>query len=477
VESSNVSVESAGTSVRRACDELKAACAREPFPAPALRKKWLEALLEMTRDTQDGIARAAAEDFGHRSVHESKLGETWLTASNLSYLIEHFEDWVEPRPKRVAWPLWFGRAEVRAQPKGVVGIISPWNYPFMLAVEQLAGALAAGNRVMLKLSEHTPRTSELLRAELSRRLPKDVLQVFAGGVEEGEAFCALPLDHLMFTGSTAVGRRVYAAAAQNLVPVTLELGGKSPAILHESFSPERFASAVLLGKCFSAGQSCVAPDYALVPRGSEAAIETAFRKRFQQNYPTLVSNPDYSSLASIARRDRILALQEEAVSKGARAVRCDPETESFESSTKLPLTLLFDCPNDARVLQEEIFGPLLPIVPYDSLDDAIRYVNERARPLALYYFDDAPSRVTQVLERTVAGGVTVNATLLHFICDDLPRGAVGGSGTGAYHGRMSFEAFSHQKSVFHQSRLNGVELFAPPYGRPLEWLLRWLIGR
>lgn len=469
--------EAAERSLRAAFEALRAAHAREPYPPPRLRREWLLALLEMARDSQDRVARAVAADFGHRSIHESKLGETWLTVSNLEYLLDHFEAWLEPRPKSVSLPFWFGRAEVRCQPKGVVGVISPWNYPFMLAMEQLGGALAAGNRVILKLSEHTPRTSALLAEELSRCLPSDVLRVFKGGVDEGEALCELPLDHLIFTGSTAVGKRVYAAAAKNLVPVTLELGGKSPVILHESFDVERFASAVVLGKCFSSGQSCVAPDYALVPRGREDEVVQALRARFQTNYPTLVENPDYSSLASAARRDRILALRDDAVTRGARAVSCDRGDESFDGCTKLPLTLLLDCPDDAQVMREEIFGPLLPIVGYGSLDDAIRYVGERPRPLALYYFDDAPRRVARVLEETVAGGVTVNATLLHFIADELPRSAVGASGTGAYHGRMSFEVFSHQKSVFHQSRLNGLPLLTPPYGRRLDWLLRWLIGR
>jgi acyl-CoA reductase-like NAD-dependent aldehyde dehydrogenase len=362
------------------------------------------------------------------------------------------------------------------QPKGVVGIISPWNYPFMLAVEQLAGALAAGNRVLLKLSEHTPRTSALLAAEIGKRLPNDLVRVFSGGADEGAALSRLPLDHLLFTGSTSVGRQVYQAAAEQLTPVTLELGGKSPAILHQSFPVERFACSVLNGKCFSAGQTCVAPDYALVPRGSERAVERALGALFETRFPHLLHNPDYSSLASDARRDRVRRLVEQAVRLGARSVELNPRSETFDSGRKLPLTLLFDVPQGADVLHEEIFGPVLPIVAYDSLSDAIAYVNERPRPLALYYFDDHPGRVAQVLAETVAGGVTINDTLVHFICDDLPRTAVGDSGVGGYHGRMSFEVFSHSKSVFHQSRVNAVALLTPPYRKRLDWILRWLIG-
>lgn len=474
--SSSVRAGTAPEALGAAYSELRAAYAADPHPEAPRRRRWLEALLSLTRECQDAVARAASEDFGHRSIHESKLGETWVTSSHLSHLIDQFERWLEPEPRRVSWPLWLGRAELRRQPKGVVGIISPWNYPFMLAVEQLAGALAAGNRVLLKLSEHTPRTSALLAAELERRLPNDVVRVFTGGVDEGEALSRLPLDHLLFTGSTAVGRKVYASAAQNLVPVTLELGGKSPAILHESYSTERFARSVLSGKCFSAGQSCIAPDYALVPKGREGDVERALVLVFESRFPHLLANPDYSSLASDARRDRVRALVQQAVAQGARAVELNPKRESFETGRKLPLTLLFDVPPQADVMQEEIFGPVLPILTHHGLDDAIRQVNERPRPLALYYFDDEPRRVEQVLRETVAGGVTVNDTLLHFICDDLPRTAVGDAGVGSYHGHTSFETFSHCKSVFVQSRVNAVELLTPPYRKRLDWILRWLIG-
>jgi acyl-CoA reductase-like NAD-dependent aldehyde dehydrogenase len=246
--------------------------------------------------------------------------------------------------------------------------------------------------------------------------------------------------------------------------------------MHESYSLERFARSVVTGKCFSAGQSCVAPDYALVPKGRQGDVERALAAVLRSRYPSLVDNPDYSSLASDPRRDRVLALVRQAVSLGARAVELNPRAESFEGGRKLPLTLLFDVPPSADVMQEEIFGPILPIVEYSGLDDAIRYVNDRPRPLALYYFDDDRRRVERVLEQTVAGGVTVNDTLLHFICDDLPRNGVGDAGLGGYHGRSSLETFSHAKSVFHQSRINAVELLTPPYRKRLDWMLRWLIG-
>lgn len=463
--------------VRRAFRALRDAQQREPSPSLAQRREWLTSLRAMAREKAEAIASAASADFGHRSLHESKLGEIWLTVSNLSYLLRHFEDWVLAQPKRVAWPFLFGRAEVRSQPKGVVGIIAPWNYPFMLAIEPLAGALAAGNRVLLKVSEHTPRTSQLIQEELEKRLPATVVTVLRGGAEEGRELSALPLDHLLFTGGTAVGKQVYEAAAKNLVPVTLELGGKSPAILHESYSLQRFAKSIISGKCFSAGQSCVAPDYLLVPEGREPAVVAALQQRFAACFPRLTDNPDYTSPASPERRRRLIELRDDAVALGARAVELNPASEPLEGGSKLPLTLLLDVPERALVLKEEIFGPLLPIVPYRLLSDAIGYVNTRPRPLALYYFDDQRLRIERVLNETVSGGVTVNETLLHFINDDLPRSAVGDSGIGAYRGRRSFDAFSHQKSVFYQSRVNGVDLLLPPYRRRLDWVLRFLIGR
>lgn len=467
----------ASRALRTAFERLVTAQRKDPFPAIEQRREHLERLVRMVREAQGEVESAIDADFGARSRHESRLGEIWITVSQLSHLLRHFERWVEPSPRRVPLPFWFGRAEVRAQPKGVVGIISPWNYPFMLAVQQLGGALAAGNRVLLKLSEHTPRTSQLLASELRKRFSDDVVSVFTGGADEGAALCDLPLDHLLFTGSHDVGKKVYAAAARNLVPVTLELSGKSPALLHDSYSVRRYAESVLSGKCFSSGQTCVAPDYALVPKARVAAVVAAMRTAFAARFPSLRDNPDYSSLASPARRDRILELRRDAESRGASAVELNPRSESFEGTSKLPLTLLLDVPADARVLHEEVFGPLLPVVSYESLGDAIDYINERPRPLALYYFDDEPNRVDRVLKETCAGGVTINETLLHFITDELPRGTAGASGLGAYHGRASFDAFSHQKSVFHQSRLSGVGLLMPPYGKTVDWIARTLIRR
>ena len=384
---------------------------------------------------------------------------------------------MRPRSARVNWFFLPGRAFVVPQPKGVVGIIAPWNYPLMLALVPLAGALAAGNRALLKLSEHTPCTSSLLVELRGRELDRTVVAPVTGGPDVGEAVTRLPLDHLLFTGGNAVGQRVAVAAAENLVPVTLELVGKCPAIYHPSWPVAVFADRVAQGKCFTAGQSCVAPDYLLVPEGLEHEVVSALTASVAERYPTMAKNPDYSGVASPARLSRLRALVDEAVEKGAEKVEINPANDSFEGVQKMPLTLLLEVPDDTLVMREEIFGPVLPIVPYKTLDDAIAYVNDRPIPLALYYFDRDRGRIKKVLRETRSGGVTLNDTLLHFICDDLPRTPAGASGHGGYYGRLSFDTFSHQKSVFHQSRFSANKLFAPPYSAVIDRLLRWLIGR
>lgn len=463
--------------LQQALLRLRAASRAEPFPTYDLRLDLLQRLLSMLRTSGGDFRAAISLDFGHRSPYDTQLGEVWLTVNQLQQAISELKSWMKPTRRKVNLAFWPARARTQFQPLGVVGILAPWNYPLMLPLTPLVGALAAGNRVMLKLSEHTERTSGLLAQRLREALGDEWVQVVQGDAEVGAAFSRLPFDHLFFTGSTAVGKQVALAAAENLVPTTLELGGKSPAILHAGFDLERFASRIVQGKCYSAGQSCVAPDYLLVPQGSEDAVVRALSARVAHCYPTLVNNPDYTAVNGKARRARLEALCEDAENKGARRVTVNPAGDDFAGSPKFPLTLLLGVTGDARVLHEEIFGPVLPIVPYHTLDAAIAYVNERPRPLALYYFDTNPQRIQRVLERTVSGGVTVNDTLMHFLNDDLPRGGVGASGYGRYHGQDGFKTFSHEKAVFEQASLNGTPLFAPPYGKHIDRILRLLVGR
>ena len=456
---------------------LRAAHTAQPYPPLKTRQDRLRRLMRLVLDEKAPLCDAIRRDFGHRSVHDSLMGDIFVTVNHIRYIRNRLGGWMRPRPGWVNWFFLPARARVMPLPKGVVGIISPWNYPVMLSLVPLAGALAAGNRVILKLSEHTPETSSLLGSLLSKAFEDTEVAPVQGGREVGSGVTRLALDHLLFTGGNTVGKQVAQAAADNLTPITLELGGKCPVIYNPSFSVDRFAERVVQGKCFSAGQSCVAPDYLLVPEGGEASVVSAITAAVTRRYPSMVRNPDYSGVASPSRLARLRFFVSDAVEKGAKRIDINPSNESFNGIQKMPLTLLMDVPQDAEVMREEIFGPVLPIVTYKNLDHVVAYINERPTPLALYCFDHDKRRLDRVLREIPAGGVTVNDTLMHFICDDLPRFALGMSGQGGYYGRQSFDTFTHYKSVFRQSRITGTSLFAPPYSPLTDRLLRWMIGR
>jgi acyl-CoA reductase-like NAD-dependent aldehyde dehydrogenase len=416
-------------------------------------------------------------DFGSRSAHETKLAEVVMLLDAIKYMRKHLKGWMRPSRRSVSLTYMPARAAVHFQPLGVVGVISPWNYPVQLALAPTAAAIAAGNRVIIKPSEYTPESSAVLARICADAFDRDAVDVVQGGPEVGEAFSRLPFDHLVYTGSTHVGRLVMRAAAENLVPVTLELGGKSPTIVHPSYPLEKAAARIAWGKWANAGQTCIAPDYVLVQRGQVTAMTLALDACVRKYYPTLAQNPDYTAVVNARHYERINELVREAVSRGARKQEINPAGDDLRPETrKIPPTLLTGVTDDMRVMQEEIFGPVLPIVPYDGIDDAIAYVNEHARPLALYYFDDDRRRVEDVLRRTLSGGAAINETLLHFGIDDMPFGGVGPSGLGAYHGREGFETFSHKRSVLYQARWNATGLLTPPYGERMDKLLRWLIG-
>jgi coniferyl-aldehyde dehydrogenase len=366
-----------------------------------------------------------------------------------------------------------GKAWVRFQPLGVVGIISPWNYPLLLAISPLVDALAAGNRVLLKPSELTPRFSELLERRLGEGFPEQEVAVVIGGPEVAEAFSRLPFDHLLFTGSTAVGRKVMAAAAENLTPVTLELGGKSPIVVCPDYDLHRAARAIVFGKFSNAGQTCIAPDYALAPRGAAQALAEAVMSRARRTYPTIGANPDYASIISDRHFQRLDGAIREAERAGALVFR---HTDSdAAASRKIGPTVVVSPPLDGALMREEIFGPVLPIVPYDSLEEAIAFVNAHDRPLALYCLSDDARTRDDVVNRTTSGDVTLNGTLLHIAQDDLPFGGIGMSGIGAYHGRDGFRRLSHARGVFQVRGFNALGLFAPPYGRRTNRLIRFLM--
>ena len=427
------------------------------------RIRSLNALRDAVVAYETRLATAIADDFGGRSADETRTLELVPLLDGIRHTRRELKKWMKAERVSPTWFLRPSKAYVVSQPLGVVGVIGAWNYALLLTLGPLADALAAGNHVMLKPPELVPRTAEVMAEMIASAFDPSMVTVVNGGADVGAAFSALPFDHLMFTGSTRVGALVMRAASDNLTPVTLELGGKSPTIIHDSYPLERAIRRILVGKLYNAGQTCIAPDYLLVPRGREEEVESLARRIVGELYPRLVADGAYTHIVSAAHYVRLRNAVMEARARGARIVEINPANESCSASNRvLAPTLVFDAPDDTVLMREEIFGPLLPVVSYDSLDDAIAYVNARPRPLALYYFDDDRHRVQAVVERTTSGGVTVNDVLYHIAQHNLPFGGVGPSGMGAYHGRDGFRTFSKRKGVMVQGRWAATSMLAPP---------------
>jgi coniferyl-aldehyde dehydrogenase len=444
-------------------DRLRAAHLRQ-VPDLATRRDRLDKLARAITRYREDIVQAISADFGRRSRVETLAADVMTVLGDIRHSRRHLRGWMKAERAGVNLPFLPARAQVRIQPLGVVGIVAPWNYPFQLAVLPLANAIAAGNRVMVKPSEFTPRLGELLKRVLGEVFTPDEVIVVEGGADIGAAFTRLPFDHLLFTGSTAVGRLVMAAAASNLTPVTLELGGKSPVLIAPDYPIEHAADRVAFGKCFNAGQTCVAPDYVLVPRAQRDAFVRAYLASVKRRFPTVAMNPDYTAIVNTRQAERLREWLDDARDRGVTVLQHRPDTESPPPGVEvIPPTVLLDPPEDSRVMQEEIFGPLLPVVSYDDHDGAIAYILARDRPLAFYPFDRDRRRLERTLDRVVAGTVCVNETVVQFGQDELPIGGVGASGMGVYHGHAGFLTFSKRTSVMYQSRLNGMKLFDPPY--------------
>jgi coniferyl-aldehyde dehydrogenase len=451
----------------------RAAFDSERNPSRATRRDRLGRIAELIESNENELVAAIAADFGVRSAQETRLAELFMVFAGVRHARRNLRRWM--RTRNVASPVYLqpGRSQIVRQPVGVVGVISPWNYPVQLALLPAVAALAAGNRVLLKPSELTPRTSALLERIVADRFAADEFAVVTGGADVGETFSHLPFDHLFFTGSTAVGRKIAMAAAENLTPVTLELGGKSPALFFPDANVEVLAPRLAAGKLLNAGQTCIAPDYALAPAARVDALVDALAGSVASLYPQLGANPDYTSIVNDRHYERLTRLIEDAAMKGARVVRLNPGNELLpERSRKLAPTLLLDVRDDMAVMREEIFGPILPIDTYSSEDEAIAKINARPRPLALYAFGGTAAARERLLQRTLAGGVTVDDTLWHFCNEELPFGGVGASGHGAYHGERGFLTFTHQKAVFTQPRYALTRLLYPPYGSRFEALLK-----
>ena len=446
-------------------------------PAPTLNERLdrLARLRAVISDNEARFEQAISKDFGHRCATETAIAESLLVLGEIKHAIKHLRKWMTPR--RISTALQFVPAKNRLmpQPLGVVGIIAPWNYPLQLTLAPAVGALAAGNRVMIKPSELVPRFSALLKEVISARF--DAGEMVVTGIESdiAQAFASLPFDHLIFTGSTRVGRLVAEAAGRNLTPITLELGGKSPAIVDRSANLVEAAQRIAYGKLLNAGQTCIAPDYALVPEASVQDFADKLQASMRRMFGTTADNKDYTSVISERHYARLESLLSDAAAKGARIMQAaTPDDPAWKSKRKFPPTIVLGATADMTIMQEEIFGPLLPVIGYKHAAEPIAYVNRHDRPLALYWFGKDEVARDEVLTRTISGGVTVNDCLFHFTQINQPMGGVGASGTGAYHGEWGFNALSKLKPVFYRSPFNRLADLYPPYGGKIARLQKML---
>lgn len=465
----------AAVAMNRVLDLQKAAHIRDGAPSAEVRINRIDRCISLLIDHGDQIADAMAADFSCRPRESSLMTDVAGSIGPLKHAKENLAKWMRAE-KRKTTPALLGlfgaKAEVRFQPKGTVGIISPWNFPVNLTFAPLAQVLAAGNRVMIKPSELTPKTSELMATMFAKAFSEEEIAVFTGGPEVGQAFSGLAFDHLIFTGGTGIGRRVMMAAAENLVPVTLELGGKSPVIVGRSADMATAAARIMAGKTLNAGQICLAPDYLLVPAEKRDELIGHLKAAVAGMFKSLRDNPDFTAIIAPRHHQRISALVQDARNKGATVVEINPANEDFasEGHRKIPPTLILDATDDMEVMREEIFGPVLPIRTYTQVSEAIDYINANPRPLGLYYFGSDAQEQEMVLSRTTSGGVTVNDVVFHVAMEDLPFGGIGPSGMGAYHGFDGFKEFSHKRGVYNQlgKDIGPMKALRPPYGKAIR---------
>ncbi len=443
----------------------RAAYDAAPFPAWEPRRDRLRRLLALIESNEASICAAIAADFGNRAALETQIAEVFPSLAEIRSALRHGRRWMKPRAAAVS--KWFlpARASVLPRPLGVIGVIVPWNYPLFLAVGPLVGALAAGNRALVKLSEYTPNFAHLFQRLVGADFAPEELAVITGGPDVAAAFSALPFDHLLFTGSTTVGRKVMAAASENLTPVTLELGGKSPTVIAPGYPVERAVRRILAGKLLNAGQTCIAPDYVLLPRAElDAFVEHAARQA-RRMFPGALADTGYTSIISSRQFERLAGYIDQATAIGVKTIALFDGPPRDASTRRLAPVLIVDPPSTLAVMREEIFGPILPLLPYDDVVHAVAFVNAQPRPLALYWFDDDRRRTDWALRHVHVGGACINETLVHVAQEELPFGGVGASGMGHYHGRWGFDSMSKLTPVFRQARFNGMGLFVPPYGR------------
>ena len=451
-------------------EKQKTAHLREGPLSVETRKEWIDRCIALLIKYQNEIAEVISEDFGHRSTESSLLADVAGSIGSLKSAKENIKKWVKPEKRKVT-PSILGllgaKLRLEYQPLGTVGVISPWNFPVTLTFGPLGSIFAAGNRAMIKPSEFTPKTSELMKKMFEEAFSEEEVAVFTGGPDLGEAFSSLPFDHLLFTGATSIAKHVMRAASENLVPVTLELGGKSPVIISKKSNFDVSVNRVMAGKTMNAGQICLAPDYVFIPKDKKEEFISQSKKVVTDMYPSLKDNPDYTSVINQRHYDRLQGYVEEAKEKGFEVIEINPSNEDFSQQAhhKIPPTLIVDPDDSLSVMKEEIFGPILSVKTYESFEDTVDYINSKDRPLGLYYFGDDKEEMQNVLENTTSGGVTINDVVFHVGQDNAPFGGVGPSGTGSYHGVEGFKNFSHTKTIYTQSKFDGLfGLFRPPFG-------------
>lgn len=449
-------------------DEMKAQFLRlqilsrtQPINDWGTRAMQLDNLEVMLSDNQESFAKAISADFGYRSQSETQFAELFPSFTGISHAKKHGKKWMKTHRAPISALYMPAHNEIQPQPLGVVGIMVPWNYPLYLAIGPMIDALTAGNRIMVKMSEAAPQFAQAFADAVARYFSPDMICVVLGEVEIAAAFSELQFDHLLYTGSTAVGKKVMAAAAPNLTPVTLELGGKSPVIVLDDANLESVVNRVMMGKTLNAGQTCIAPDYVLIQRQYHDQFIQLAKEWMTKHYPNIEENPDYSRIINSDQFKRVKGYLDALTDGEMHALTT---AEANIETRLMPPVIVSEPAPDSDLMQNEIFAPILPLMHYETLDDAIYFVNSRPRPLALYVFSDNYSSIENVRNNTVSGGLCINEVLIHVAQHDLPFGGVGDSGTGAYHGKAGFERLSHMKPIFVQTKLNGLNLLLPPYG-------------
>ena len=460
--------------MQQTLEKQKIQSRRQIYPSLSIRTDRLDRMLDMMLEYQSRIPEALSEDFGHRPEMLTKFAELAATFDSIHFIKKNLKSWMKPERRKATPPfnLFGAKAYIQYQPVGVVGIISPWNYPFNLTFGPLAVVLAAGNRAMIKPSEYTPRSSSLMKSMINKYFDADEVEVFPGDASVGQEFSSLHFDHLLFTGSTSVAKKVMEAASKNLVPVTLELGGKSPAIIGESADLKKASDRIWNGKLMNAGQTCIAPDYVYVKEEVLGDWMEATNNSISLMYPSIFDNDDYTSVVNEGHYARLDGYIEDAKNKGADVIEINPANESEKSHNKMMPTIILNATDDMLVMQEEIFGPIMPVKTYNQIDEVVDYINLHERPLGLYYFGNKKSEEEFVMSNTVSGGAALNDVIFQFIQDDLPFGGIGTSGMGNYHGIEGFRTFSHARGVYKQTSFETVlKLMRPPFGKLVDQIV------